>query len=250
MNTSPDYATAKVLSNVLKETLFKGKKNCLIYHPIKNWGESLIDPAVRFIKKNKVRINFNETLRKVYTRQGKIEELVFTNKKVKIKDGERVVFAIPPSNIVKLFPEFSLPCDYNTILNIHYKVSSKNQKFFKNEILGFINTISQWVFVKKNCISITVSDANKFNSLDSDTITKEVWKEVCTFLGKNIQYENAKIIKEKKATYIQSPKNNALIQKFNEKKINNIFAGDWTQNTLPCTIEASILSGKKAIESL
>ena len=250
MNTSPDYATAKVLSNVLKETLFKGKKNCLIYQPIKNWGESLIDPAVRFIKKNKVRINFNETLRKVYTRQGKIEELVFTNKKVKIKDGERVVFAIPPSNIVKLFPEFSLPCDYNTILNIHYKVSFKNQKLFKNEILGFINTISQWVFVKKNCISITVSDANKFNSLDSDKITKEVWKEVCTFLGKNIQYENAKIIKEKKATYIQSPKNNALIQKFNEKKINNIFAGDWTQNTLPCTIEASILSGKKAIESL
>ena len=40
-------------SNVLKETLFKGKKNCLIYQPIKNWGESLIDPAVRFIKKNK-----------------------------------------------------------------------------------------------------------------------------------------------------------------------------------------------------
>ena len=103
---------------------------------------------------------------------------------------------------------------------------------------------------KKNCISITVSDANKFNSLDSDKITKRFWKEVCTFLGKKIQYENAKIIKEKKATYIQSPKNNALIQKFNEKKINNIFAGDWTQNDLPCTIEASILSGKKAIESL
>ena len=83
-------------------------------------------------------------------------------------------------------------------MNIHYKVSSKNQKLFKNEILGFINTISQWVFIKKNCISITVSDANKFNSLDSDKITKEVWKEVCAFLGKNIQYENAKIIKEKK----------------------------------------------------
>ena len=131
MNTSPDYASAKVLSNVLKETLFKGKKNCLIYQPIKNWGESLIDPAVRFIKKNKVRINFNETLRKVYTRQGKIEELVFTNKKVKIKDGERVVFAIPPSNIIKLFPDFSLPCDYNTILNIHYKVSSRKPKIIQ-----------------------------------------------------------------------------------------------------------------------
>ena len=250
MNTSPNCASAKVLSNVLKETLFKGKKNCLIYQPIKNWGNSLIEPAVKFIKKNKVKINYNETLRKIQIKQGKIEELIFSKKKVKIKKGERVVFAIPPSNIVKLFPEFSLPCDYNTILNIHYKVSSKNQKLFKNEILGFVNTISQWVFVKKNCISITVSDANKFNSLDSNKITKEVWREVCAFLGKNIQYENAKVIKEKKATYIQSPKNNALIQKFNEKNNNNIFAGDWTQNNLPCTIEASILSGKKAIQSL
>ena len=26
MNTSPEYASAKVLSNVLKETVFKGKK--------------------------------------------------------------------------------------------------------------------------------------------------------------------------------------------------------------------------------
>ena len=60
-----------------------------------------------------------------------------------------MVFAIPPSNIIKLFPNFSLPSDYNTILNIHYKVSSENQKLFKNEILGFVNTISQWVFVKK-----------------------------------------------------------------------------------------------------
>ena len=250
MNTSPDLASAKVLSNVLKETIFKGKKNCLIYQPIKNWGKSLIEPAVKFIKKNKVKINYNETLRAVDTNQGKIKDLVFTKKKVKVKEGERVVFAIPPSNIIKLFPNFSLPSDYNTILNIHYKVSSENQKLFKNEILGFVNTISQWVFVKKNCIAVTVSDANKFSYFDSDKITEEVWEEICTFLGKKIQYENSKIIKEKKATYIQSPKNNFLIQKFNKQRTNHIFAGDWTQNDLPCTIEASILSGKKAVESL
>ena len=82
MNTSPDLASAKVLSNVLKETIFKGKKNCLIYQPIKNWGKSLIEPAVKFIKKNKVKINYNETLRAVDTNQGKIKELVFTKKKV------------------------------------------------------------------------------------------------------------------------------------------------------------------------
>ena len=64
MNTSPKCASAKVLSNVLKKTLFKGKKNCLIYQPIENWGESLIEPALKFIKKNKIKINYNETLKK------------------------------------------------------------------------------------------------------------------------------------------------------------------------------------------
>ena len=250
MNTSPKYASAKVLSKVLKETLFKGKKNCLIYQPNENWGKSLIEPAGEFLKKNKVKINYNETLKKINTNKGEIEELIFTKKKVKIKTGEKVVFAIPPSNIVRLFPNFLLPCDYNTILNIHYKISSKNQRLFKNEIIGFVNTIAQWVFVKKDCVSITVSDANKFNNLDSNEITNEVWKEVCAFLGEKIQYLSSQIIKEKKATYIQSPKNNNLIQQFNDTKTSNIFAGDWTQNGLPCTIEASILSGKKAIESL
>ena len=199
MNTSPKYASAKVLSKVLKETLFKGKKNCLIYQPNENWGKSLIEPAGEFLKKNKVKINYNETLKKINTNKGEIEELIFTKKRVKIKTGEKVVFAIPPSNIVRLFPNFLLPCDYNTILNIHYKISSKNQRLFKNEIIGFVNTIAQWVFVKKDCVSITVSDANKFNNLDSNEITNEVWKEVCAFLGEKIQYLSSQIIKEKKS---------------------------------------------------
>ena len=119
---------------------------------------------------------------------------------------------------MKLFPEFMLPCDYNTILNIHYKVSTKTIGLFKNEIIGFINTISQWVFIKDNCISITVSDANKLNNIDSNKITDVVWNEICAFIGKKIQYVSSKIIREKKATYIQSPKNNELIRKFNNIK--------------------------------
>ena len=38
MNTSPKYASAKVLSKVLKETLFKGKKTALFINPMKIGG--------------------------------------------------------------------------------------------------------------------------------------------------------------------------------------------------------------------
>ena len=62
--------------------------------------------------------------------------------------------------------------------------------------------------------------------------------------------KNHKIVREKKATYVQSPNNINLVKKFNNIPENTIIAGDWTQYNLPCTIEASILSGKKAIETI
>ena len=80
-------------------------------------------------------------------------------------------------------------------------------------------------------------------------LQKSLERSLCFPRRKNSIF-STQIIKEKKATYIQSPKNNKFNTKFNDTKKNNIFAGDWTQNALPCTIEASILSGKKAIESL
>ena len=77
-----------------------------------------------------------------------------------------------------------------------------------------------------------------------------VWGEICKYIKKKIIYENVQIVREKKATYVQSPNNINLVKKFNNIPENMIIAGDWTQYNLPCTIEASILSGKKAIETI
>ena len=51
MNTSPKFASAQILSNVLKVTFFRGRKHCLIYQPKENWGKTLIEPAISFIQK-------------------------------------------------------------------------------------------------------------------------------------------------------------------------------------------------------
>ena len=51
MNTSPKYASAKVLSKVLKEISYsKEKKTALFINPMKI-GKSLIEPAGEFLKK-------------------------------------------------------------------------------------------------------------------------------------------------------------------------------------------------------
>lgn len=247
MNTSPKLASAQILSNVLKVTFFKGRKYCLIYQPQENWGETLIEPAISFIQK---KINFNESLKRVNLKNGKISELIFTKRIIKIKNSDRVIFAIPPTNLNKLFPEFKLPTNYNTILNVHFKLSKNDLHLFDKKIIGFINTKSHWMFVKNKYISITISDANKFNSMDSSEIADLIWLEICKYVKKDMKYLSFQIVREKKATYIQTPKNIEMITNFKNKQIPFTFAGDWTQNRLPCTIEASILSGKKAIDSL
>ena len=144
----------------------------------------------------------------------------------------------------------SLPNQYNTILNLHFKIKPKDIALFQKPIVGFINSVTQWVFIKSNHISVTVSNANDLNSIDTEQLTMNVWGEICKYTKKNITYENVQIVREKKATYVQSPNNINLVKKFNNIPENAIIAGDWTQYNLPCTIEASILSGKKAIETI
>ena len=97
---------------------------------------------------------------------------------------------------------------------------------------------------------MTISDANNLQQIPSDEIAKLVWTEICIFLGKQILLKEFRVIKEKKATYAQSPENNFLIKNISKLPTNLSLAGDWTQTDLPCTIEGSILSGKKAVELL
>ena len=43
-----------------------------------------------------------------------------------------------------------------------------------------------------------------------------VWGEICKYIKKKITYENVQIVREKKATYVQSPNNINLVKKFNK----------------------------------
>ena len=248
MNTDPSRASAKVLSNVLKKTLFRGPKDCKVLQPIENWNNTLIEPAINHIINKGVKIFYSNILRKIVISKNKVSQLWFTNKKIYLKDNDKVLISIPPTNLSKILNGYNLPKEYNTILNIHFKVKTKYIAFFEKPIVGFVNSISQWVFVKNDHLSITVSNANNLNNMDSNILVNKVWEEICSYLNKKINFESFQIVREKKATYVQSPNNINLVRNFEKKPENLLIAGDWTQYNLPCTIEASILSGKKAID--
>ena len=247
LNTECKNASAYLLWNVLKKTFLRGGKYCQIYQPIVNWSDSLINPALDFLKENKSKINYNNLLKKIEVEENRVKKLIFQKNELTINDTEKVIIAIPPSNIMRFLPELKLPKDYNTIINIHFKYKYFT-KIKETPIFGLINSKSHWVFTKNNYISVTISAANDLNSLDSELLIKSVWDEVTECLGiKDEILPEYKILKEKKATYNQSPKNNNLIKNIKNLPTNLFLAGDWTESSFPSTIESSILSGKNAL---
>ena len=104
--------------------------------------------------------------------------------KIKVNKNDKVIFSIPPTNLSKLLGNCSLPNQYNTILNLHFKIKPKDIALFKKPIVGFINSITQWVFIKSNHLSVTVSNANDLNSIDTEQLIMSVWGEICKYIKK------------------------------------------------------------------
>ena len=60
---------------------------------------------------------------------------LYLSKKIKVLKDDRVILAIPPTNLMKFINHLNLPVNYNTILNIHFDVYSKDINFLPNLLL-------------------------------------------------------------------------------------------------------------------
>ena len=118
----------------------------------------------------------------------------------------------------------------------------KNQQF-----LGLIGGYIEWVFVRGNLVSATISAGNNLINLNNTEISQILWGEIKNALGiQQRKFPKIRIIKERRATFAQTPRQIRLRTE-SETSLKNLFlAGDWTNTGLPATIEGSIFSGFKA----
>ena len=248
MNTECKSASAFLLGNVIKKSFFRGGKFCKIYQPKVGWNNTIIDPAIMYLKRNNVDVNFKYLLKKVEIKNNLVSKLKFQNNEFSIGKSDEIILCLPPNSVQKIFPELKLPQTFNTILNIHYKYKKDLRKNFDIPIIGILNSKTHWIFIKKNYLSVTISNANDYNNNDSDQIAKIVWTEISESLKiKGEKMPEYKVLREKKATYEQSPSNYKLVRQVNNLPRNLKLAGDWTEKYLPSTIESSILSGKNSV---
>ena len=249
LNTHPKEASAKLLWGVVSKTLFKGTNSLKPYTVKKSLDESLIKPALKKINSSGGELRRNHRLKKIIFKNNFAKELIFQNKKISLGEKDLVVLAFTPNVLNKILPDVTTPKKTNCILNIHFKIDKFKKKVnFPKEsfFLGVTGGLTDWIFKKNNILSVTISAANKLDIYDNEKISKIIWEEIkIIFKLDNINIPKYKVIKEKMATFVQSPEEVWKKPKMQTKYSNIFLAGDWIDNGLPATIEGAVTSGYK-----
>ncbi len=244
LNTESDTASAQLLWPVLRETFGRGKAACIPMIVRDGLSETFVDPALVYLKNRGGLIKFNHRLRSIETSEEHITRLCFGDESIGIGENSCVILAVPPSVACSLIPELSTPDEYRPIVNGHFQIPEIVQKV---DFLGLVGGTSHWLFVRDNLASITVSSATNLVSKQNDYIADRLWADICIALELgDVPLGRYKIIKEKRATFAQTPGQVSKRPDVKTKWRNLTLAGDWTATGLPATIEGTLRSGYAA----
>lgn len=247
INMPPETASAKLMANVLKETIMKGGKACQPRIAAQSLAKTFVDPALTYLAARKMPITFSARLKSIAEHKGRITGLNFTKDTINIDENDNVIMALPPEPMGDILDFIIAPQDYSSIVNAHFKLDAPIEVDWPAPLIGLIGGSAQWLFIRDSIASITISAGDAYLDIKADDLAKILWAEIAPLLGQNSeQTPPHRIIKEKRATLAQTPALEALRPSPVTPLSNLWLAGDWTDTALPATIEGAIRSGVTA----
>ena len=251
LNTDAFEGSASSIWIMISETLLKGQKFCYPLIPLKGLSASLVEPALKYLEKNNVFIEYSMRLTSIKLEKDLITSITLNKDQIKLNEDDKIILAIPPKQVSNLLPEIKLPTQSNTIVNIHYRIDDRPPLPTSTNFIGLIGGIADWVFQKDDIYSVTVSSANSISDFSNNDIAKIIWSEIAQILDKDAEIVPInRVIREYNATIKQSPEENKKRPDSQTTFKNLVLAGDWTKTGIPATIESAVISGQKVFELL
>lgn len=247
LNTPPNVASARRLATALRRLLWPRSGRLLV---AKNGlSEDLIQPAVETLQARGIPLLAGQRLKNLLTHNSRVIGLTLTDRTVALGPADRVILALPPYEIERLLPTMPVPQRFEAILNVHYRVQGLETPRF----IGFTSALTQWLLVRRDHVSVTISAADAMVNGSTGNTAAIVWREIAPTLrslGLDVSAAHqpeARIVKEKRATIRQAAL--PLPQPPLLPLANLALAGDW-MGSLPATIESAIMSGEEAVAAL
>lgn len=241
LNTDVEEASAAPLLQVLRETFGKGGAACRPLAPNEGLSESLVEPALGRLREMGGQVRLGSRLREVKVDGERISRLIFDEGDEELDRNAAAVLAVPASVATRIVPDLSAPDDFRPIVNAHFRVTAPPDTPL---FVGVIGGASQWVFRKRDVLSVTISAAGQLVDLPAKELAQRLWPEVRRAYNLPEGPLPAwQIVKEKRATFAATPTQLSRRPQARTRWANLLLAGDWTDTGLPATIEGAIRSG-------
>ncbi|MGA8399136.1 MAG: hydroxysqualene dehydroxylase HpnE [Stellaceae bacterium] len=252
LNTGAEAGSARLYGQVLSETLGRGAAACLPLVPREGLSESLVDPALARLGIRGADIRFAARLRGIGFTGDRVAELNFDDGLVDVTADDQVVLAVPAPVAARLVPELAVPDDHAPIVNAHYRLAISPGALSDAPLfIGLIGGTAEWVFRKREVVSVTVSAADALVDRPAEELAATLWRDVALAYGLPEQpVPPSRVVKERRATFRATPaglkKRPATKTRWN----NLLLAGDYVDTGLPATIEGAIRSGLAAADTI
>ncbi len=253
LNTAPREASARLLWRILRETFARGEAKARPLMARDGLGASFVEPALAVLKNAGAELGFNQRLRAIRFAEDLAVGLDFGVRQVTLGAADLLVIALPPNAAAALVPGLAAPRDMGSIVNAHIRLAAapKPPPGMPDDMpfLGLIGGAAQWLLLRGDVVSLTVSAAETLAEESNETIAAKLWADTATALELDPgEVPPIRVIRERRATIAQTPAALNLRPPAHSKWRNLVLAGDWTDTGYPATIESAVRSGRRAAE--
>ena len=251
LNTAPEEASARLMGTVIRESFAKGADHCRPLVVRESLAASLVDPALARLREAGAELRFNDRLKSLEIEGDRVQALELGKERVALADGDTVVLAVPPWVAAGLLPDLPVPDDHRPIVNGHILLPDAPRPERRAPFLGLIGGTVDWLFLRGDIASLTVSAAEALADRPAPEIADLFWADTAKALDLDPAIKpEIRVIKERRATFAQTPAALALRPGTATGQRNLFLAGDWTDTGYPATIDGAVRSGFAAADAI
>ena len=250
LNVDPPEGSAGLAGAIVRETLLAGGQNCRPLIARAGLSDVLVEPAIELLKQRGAGIHLGHELRKITQAKGRAKSLDFGTDSIELAAADVVIVAVPPRAAKSLVPGLTGPTEFRAIVNAHFRYDPPGDC---PPLTGVIGGLVEWLFAFPQRLSITISNGDRLVSMPREELARAIWRDICKTAGLSDTVAEGdlppwQIVRERRATFASTPKQNAMRPGPKTSVANLFVAGDWTDTGLPATIEGSVRSGDRAAD--
>lgn len=242
LNTPLEAADARLLGSTISRMVFSFTP----WLAATSLADTYVRPAEHFIRARGGQIFLADAVTGLVRLADRITALTSREATHPVAVDDQVILALPPwaplLENAGLAPVGLAP---SPIVNAHYRVAMAARPRF----VGLVGGAGQWLLHRGEIATVTVSAADTLIEQTDAAIAQRLWADVAEFLGAD-QMPAYRVIKERRATIRHTPESQSPRSLSIRVDANVVLAGDWTQPSMPCTIEAAIASGVTAARAV